>query len=116
MHNAQPWRFRCHLGHGTVDVRVDLERTLPASDPDRRALHVGCGAALCNLRAAAAAGRRTGTELLPDPEDPLLLGVVRLTQAEPDAGPDAALAALEPQIPRRVLQPPAVRGQAGPAR
>ncbi|GAA2110350.1 nitroreductase [Streptomyces synnematoformans] len=110
MHNAQPWRFRCHLGHRTVEVRADPERAMPASDPDRRALHVGCGAALCNLRAAAAAaGWRTGTELLPDPANPLLLAVVRLAEAEPGAGrdegrgegPDAALAALEPQIVRR---------------
>ncbi|WBB60264.1 nitroreductase family protein [Streptomyces sp. WMMC500] len=102
MHNAQPWHFRCHLGHRTVEIRADPERALPASDPDRRALHLGCGAATCNLRAAAAAaGWRTGTVLLPDPDDPLLLAVVRLTEPTPDADPDAALAGLEPQIARR---------------
>lgn len=106
MHNAQPWRFRCHLGHRTVEVRADPERAMPVSDPDRRALHVGCGAALCNLRAAAAAaGWRSETTLLPDPDEPLLLAAVRLTDAGPDEGPDegpdAALAALEPQIVRR---------------
>ncbi|WP_407563964.1 Acg family FMN-binding oxidoreductase [Streptomyces sp. 184] len=98
MHNAQPWLFRCHLGHRTVEVRADPARAMPASDPDRRSLHVGCGAALCNLRtAAAAAGWRTETALFPDPDDALLLAVVRLT----DAAPDAALASLEPQIARR---------------
>ncbi|MFW6689475.1 Acg family FMN-binding oxidoreductase [Streptomyces sp. MAR4 CNX-425] len=110
MHNAQPWRFRCHLGHQTFELRADPERAMPASDPDRRALHVGCGAALCNLRAAAAAaGWRTATTLFPAPEEPLLLAAVRLTDTGPDTGrdtgpdggPDTELAALEPQIGRR---------------
>ena len=114
MHNAQPWRFRCHLARRTVEMRADLDRAMPAADPERRSLHVGCGAALCNLRvAAAAAGWRAATHLLPAPDEPLLLAAVRLAGperdakpdgeagAEPGAEPDAALGRLAPQIPRR---------------
>ncbi|MFD8864620.1 Acg family FMN-binding oxidoreductase [Streptomyces sp. NPDC059590] len=80
MHNAQPWRFRYFRGEGLFLVIADLTRTLPHSDADLRALHLGCGAALMNLRVAAAhAGRHPTTRLLPDPDDPTLLAAVSLT-------------------------------------
>ncbi|MEO3765016.1 nitroreductase family protein [Streptomyces sp. B8F3] len=102
MHNAQPWHFRCHLGHRIVEIRADMERAMPAADPERRSLHVGCGAALCNLRAqAAAAGWRTRTDLLPAAHEPLLLASVRLSGAEPGEETDGELAGLAEQIPRR---------------
>ncbi|WP_240677828.1 Acg family FMN-binding oxidoreductase [Actinacidiphila soli] len=99
MHNAQPWRFRFFRARGTFHVRSDLERTMPHSDPDTRALHLGCGAALFNLRVATArAGWEPVTELLPDPADPQLLATVRLADT---AHPDSALAVLHPAIRRR---------------
>jgi hypothetical protein len=101
MHNAQPWRFRYRADARTLLLRADPGRAMPASDPDDRALHLGCGAALFNLRVAAVhAGLVPETDLLPDPGDPLLLAAVRLD--DPD-GPvaDEALARLHPALRQR---------------
>ncbi|MFJ6836774.1 Acg family FMN-binding oxidoreductase [Streptomyces sp. NPDC091209] len=99
MHNAQPWRFAYFQGSRTVHVRADFDRTMPHVDPDTRGLHIGCGAALLNLRVAAVhGGRFPVTRLLPDPADPGLLAAVQLT----DSGPgESDLAALYPAIHRR---------------
>ncbi|MFE2929848.1 Acg family FMN-binding oxidoreductase [Streptomyces sp. NPDC059278] len=104
MHNAQPWLFRYTRGDRTLALRADFERAMPAADPTTRALHVGCGAALLNLRVSAAHhGLAAATTLLPDPSDPAFLAAVRL-----DDGPDAtrdradeALRALHPAIADR---------------
>ncbi|WP_155056037.1 Acg family FMN-binding oxidoreductase [Streptomyces blattellae] len=99
LHNAQPWRFRWLSADGTFELHPDLSRAMPRTDPDNRALHLGCGAALLNLRVAVAhAGWGTDTALLPDPEDPHVLATVRLTDAE---GPHDELAQLFPAIDRR---------------
>ncbi|POX36361.1 nitroreductase [Streptomyces sp. Ru73] len=88
MHNAQPWRFRCSPGCRTLQVWADPERALPQADPDGRALHIGCGAALFNLRVSAAhAGLPVRTTLLPDPDRPGLLASVELApEGEADGG------------------------------
>ncbi|KUL38500.1 nitroreductase [Streptomyces sp. NRRL F-4489] len=84
MHNAQPWQFAYSRARRTFTLRADPTRAMPLADPTTRALHLGCGAALLNLRAAAAhAGHRTATTLLPDPASPGLLAEVRLDT--PDA-------------------------------
>ncbi|MGP4111140.1 Acg family FMN-binding oxidoreductase [Streptomyces sp. 4N509B] len=114
LHNAQPWRFRFLTDSVTFQVRASLDRALPREDPHGRALHMGCAAALLNLRVAAAhAGWLPLTALLPDPYDPRLLATVRLERPlgglHPEAVPDtepgpedlAALAALHPAIRRR---------------
>ncbi|UED84131.1 Acg family FMN-binding oxidoreductase [Streptomyces profundus] len=107
LHNAQPWRFRYRVDSGTLQLRAAMERVLPHSDPDGRALHMGCGAALLNLRvAAAAAGWRADHRVLPDPYDPRLLATVRLARPPADDDPHgaaelAALAELAAQIDRR---------------
>ncbi|WYB40178.1 nitroreductase family protein [Streptomyces sp. GD-15H] len=99
MHNAQPWRFRYFRGSNTFHVRADLDRLLPHADPDRRALHLGGGAALLNLRVALAhQGWHPATRLLPDSGDPALLATVRPTG--PHNG-ERALAALYPAVHRR---------------
>jgi nitroreductase len=86
MHNTQPWRFT--VSQDAIELRADPERTLPVADPAGRAVHIACGAALLNLRlAAAVAGREPVVQLLPDPDQPLLLATVRL------AGPHRALSA-----------------------
>jgi nitroreductase len=99
MHNTQPWRFRVRRDCQTIELRADPARTLRYGDPSGRAVHVACGAALFNLRiAAAAAGRQPVVTLLPDPGQPLLLATVRL------AGPCRAQEAereLHAAIPRR---------------
>ncbi|MCJ1676208.1 nitroreductase family protein [Streptomyces sp. APSN-46.1] len=99
MHNAQPWRFRFLRDSSTFQVRSDLGRTMPHADPTTRALHLGCGAALFNLRVAAAhAGWEPATRLLPDPGDPQLLATVQLTEP---VSRESDLAQLYPAIHRR---------------
>ena len=99
LYNAQPWRFRYLSGSRTFHLRCDPDRAVPRSDPTGRALHLGCGAALFNLRVSAAhAGWSPLVRLLPDPEDRELLAVVRL--AEP-GHIDRALAGLHSAIHRR---------------
>ncbi|MEV8101996.1 nitroreductase [Streptomyces sp. NPDC088135] len=112
MHNAQPWLFRYGHRSRTLALRADFERRMPEADPTGRALHVGCGAALLNLRVSAAHhGLDAATTLLPDPSDPVLLASVRLDDGPGvrlDDGPDAsggraeeALRALHPAIADR---------------
>jgi nitroreductase len=99
LHNTQPWSFRYLRDAGVLLLYADLRRTLPRTDPDNRGLHIGCGAALLNLRvAAAAAGLAPAVRLLPDPVHPEFLAEVRLCGT---GAPDGALAALRPAIHRR---------------
>ncbi|GAA2473612.1 nitroreductase [Streptomyces longisporus] len=99
LHNAQPWRFRHHTRVGTVELRADFERAMPHTDPNNRGLHIGCGAALFNLRVAAAdSGLHVDVHLLPDPADRELLAVVHLNDSD---RPDRDLATLFPAIARR---------------
>lgn len=99
MHNAQPWRFRYYRGTRTFEVLADFERAMPHSDPDTRGLHLGCGAALLNLRVAVIhEGWHPEARLLPDPTDPTLLASVRLTGS---AGDESDLGALYPAIHQR---------------
>ncbi|MZF87713.1 nitroreductase [Streptomyces sp. SID5643] len=101
MHNAQPWRFRYLSGEQVLHLRADPDRAMPRSDPDNRALHIGCGAALLNLRVAAAhADLAPETTLLPEPDDPLLLASVCLPGAVGGVR-DEELARLHPAIRQR---------------
>ncbi|MEE1803504.1 MULTISPECIES: Acg family FMN-binding oxidoreductase [unclassified Streptomyces] len=96
MHNAQPWRFRYARGSRTFSLFADLTRAMPHADPTTRGLHIGCGAALFNLRVAAAHARlRPVTRLLPDAAAPDLLATVRLDAPE---GPADGLTVLHPAI------------------
>jgi nitroreductase len=81
MHNAQPWRFRYSRGGDSIELRAVPERAVPHADPELRALHLGCGAALFNLRVAAqSAGFRPVVTLLPDPDDWQTLASVSLRE------------------------------------
>ncbi|MEU0056173.1 nitroreductase family protein [Streptomyces sp. NPDC006334] len=101
MHNAQPWRFRYDAGERVLLLRGDPERAMIRSDPGDRALHIGCGAALFNLRVAAADAYLTaGATLLPDPQDPRLLAAVHLADAS-EGTRDEELARLYPAIRER---------------
>lgn len=51
-HNAQPWAFR--VAEGGVEVYADYSRRLPIADPNDRELMISIGAAILNLRVAAA--------------------------------------------------------------
>lgn len=104
LHNAQPWRFRYLSGSGVVQVRAALDHALPHSDPHGRALHMGCGAALLNLRVAAAhADLDADTTLLPDRYDPRLLATVTLRPGDAGGreGDEPGLGELYGEIRRR---------------
>jgi nitroreductase len=82
LHNTQPWRFCVRDADATIELRIDATRLLPAADPHGRAAHIGCGAALLNLRIAAAAlGLQGRARLMPDPAQPLLLARIQLTRS-----------------------------------
>ncbi|MFE0698789.1 Acg family FMN-binding oxidoreductase [Streptomyces sp. NPDC058872] len=99
MHNAQPWRFVHRTSSGTVELHGDPARTMPREDPEHRAVHLGCGAALFCLRVAAAhRGLHPEVRLLPDPYDPWHLADVSLQEAHDRAD---ALAALRPALRER---------------
>ena len=79
MLNTQPWRFRFREADHTFELYADPSRALRYSDPQGRAVHIACGAALFNLRLAiAASGREPVVRLLPPPHKPLLLATVRI--------------------------------------
>jgi len=116
LHNAQPWRFLVRDGGSVIELSVDPARMLPAADPGGRAAHIACGAALFNLRLAAAmVGLRADIALLPDRGQPLLVAEVRLADTGQAAAWERELYAAigrrqsnrEPYSTRRV--PPEVR-------
>jgi nitroreductase len=97
LHNTQPWRFR--VGASTVLVYRDLSRWLTAEDPRQQALHVSLGAAVLNLRVAAAElGRLAHVSLLPACGDEDLVAEVYLGAG---LGVDPELAHLFTYLPRR---------------
>jgi hypothetical protein len=82
IHNTQPWRFTVDRTGRFIEVRVAAERALPRADPARRAQHLSVGAALFNLRVAAAhLGRQATVQVLPDPGAPDLVAVLGLSDA-----------------------------------
>ncbi|WP_229401327.1 Acg family FMN-binding oxidoreductase [Micromonospora okii] len=97
LHNTQPWRLR--LRDGGIEVAVDRERHLPATDPSGWGARIACGAALFNLRLSlAAAGTPATVRLRPYPTEPDI--VARLTPDVPRR-PTPAELALHAAIPRR---------------
>ncbi|MFJ9907638.1 Acg family FMN-binding oxidoreductase [Streptomyces sp. NPDC101152] len=82
IYNTQPWRFRLDPETVVLEVRAVPERGLRHADPVGRALHLSVGAAVFNLRVAAAHfGWAPVVRLLPDPEDPSVLANLRLAGA-----------------------------------
>ncbi|MGH7742135.1 MAG: Acg family FMN-binding oxidoreductase [Candidatus Eiseniibacteriota bacterium] len=64
--NAQPWRFEAEGDE--IRLTADPARALPATDPDRRSMMIGLGAALENLLIAARGwGLQPTVEYFPDP-------------------------------------------------
>jgi hypothetical protein len=77
LHNSQPWRLV--VAGRQVRVYADVSRQLRAVDPAGRQLVISCGAALLNLRLAAAhLGLNTHVRLVPDPADRTLLATVEI--------------------------------------
>src|SRR5215469_8482319 len=80
MHNTQPWRLRLPRAGAAIEMHIDPARMLAVGDPRGRAAYIACGAALFNLRVAAAAyGLRADVRLIPDPDQDLLVAEVDLT-------------------------------------
>lgn len=64
-HNSQPWLFE--IEGDELRIHADAARALPEADPDGRELLMACGAALVNLRLAAAHfGHATTAEVVPE--------------------------------------------------
>lgn len=79
IHDTHAWRFM--VVPGFIEVHADPARFRPLVDPAGRSLRLSCGAALLNLRLAAAQiGREAVVRLLPDPHRPTLLATVRLAR------------------------------------
>lgn len=77
VHNTQPWLFVVRPPY--IELHLDRERVLPVADPDAREAQLSCGAALLNLQIAMqAADYGTTADLLPDPDRPDLLAIVRI--------------------------------------
>ena len=69
LHNSQPWEFG--VSDRYVEIYLVPSRRLPDSDASGRSQLVSCGAALFNLRVAAAhLGMHPRVDLLPDEADP----------------------------------------------
>ena len=65
-HNRQPWMFDL-VGEDRIDVYIDLDKRLPATDPSDRQLTIGFGCMLELLRMAAAEkGYRAALTPFPD--------------------------------------------------
>lgn len=96
-HNTQPWRFRV-LEHA-IELVADRTRALPVNDPDDRELTISCGAALFNLRVAAAhTGLTADVALWPDNDEADCVARVRLL---PAGGAAPAEAVLHPALVNR---------------
>ncbi len=65
-HNRQPWLFEL-VGEDRINVRIDLDKRLPETDPYDRQLTIGFGCML-ELLSMAAAERGYRTEILPFPD------------------------------------------------
>lgn len=77
IHDVHAWRFK--VVPGLIEVHADPVRFRPTHDPLGRSLHLSSGAALVNLRLAAAQlGHEAVVRLLPDGGRPAVLASVRL--------------------------------------
>ncbi|MFD9081228.1 Acg family FMN-binding oxidoreductase [Streptomyces erythrochromogenes] len=103
MHNAQPWKFVFRRADDVIELHGDAERAMTRTDPHHRALHLGCAAALFNLRVSAARqGLGARVHLLPDGSRPWLLATVALGElSDGDEDQDQELAALHTALRRR---------------
>lgn len=68
LHNIQPWHWVA--GNTTVDLYVDPDRAVTATDTSGREAVISCGAALDHFRVAmAAAGWETNVDRFPNPNN-----------------------------------------------
>lgn len=98
--NTQPWKFS--VTENGIDVFADYTRRLPVADPGNRELLMSVGAAIMNLRVAAARFGLTchvHYNYSGDSERPL--AIVGLAQVSRDLPSDQAVESLFPAIERR---------------
>jgi len=85
-HNAQPWVFKATADG--VEVRADYSRRLAVADPEDREMLLGIGAAIANLRIAAAHfGFETTVLYTRKPDSPGMVAFVAFretSQTDPD--------------------------------
>jgi nitroreductase len=97
IHNRQPWSFR--ITADGIEVYADYARRLPVVDPVDRELHMSVGAAIANLRVAAAHfGFETSVLYQPRPEESLPVALISFRET---CAPDERLASLFDSIRRR---------------
>jgi hypothetical protein len=96
-HNTQPWTFKI-IPEG-IEVYADLSKALALIDPGDRELLMSLGAAIMNLRVAAAhCGFETSVRYQPRQESSLPVALVTLSET---SSPDPMLASLFSAIKRR---------------
>ncbi len=96
-HNSQPWSFR--IEPKGVAIFADESRALPVADSDHRELYMSLGAAIANLRVAAAHfGFESSLDFPARPSDGDLSAFVSLTET---CAPDKRLASLFSAIRNR---------------
>ena len=85
LHNTQPWRWA--VRHAGLDLYADRSRMLTVADPDGRALHLSCGAALQHATLALRSeGWESDVVMLPADDDPNFLAAIRVTdQVKPQS-------------------------------
>ncbi|WP_062436700.1 Acg family FMN-binding oxidoreductase [Herbidospora daliensis] len=97
VHNTQPWSFV--IEGEEIRLRADTDRRLGVSDPDGREMFISCGAAVFTLRTALRAlGREAIVHVLPDPDRPVLVAIVK---AGDPIEPDEHTLLLHAEITRR---------------
>ena len=96
-HNTQPWKFK--LSPDGAFIYADYTRRLPVVDPDNRELVISIGAAIMNLRVAAAHfGYACDVQYQPKANTPELLASARLSESSQT---DTELKKLFPAIVQR---------------
>jgi nitroreductase len=74
---TEPWLF--HVADDSIELHADPTRKLPVTDPQGRELLISCGAALLNLRIAAASyNHELNVTMLPDEHQPEILAEATL--------------------------------------
>lgn len=96
-HNTQPWTFR--ITEAGIEVYADYTRRMPVADPNDRELLISIGAAIFNLRVAAAHfGFETSVLYGPADNEQMPVALVTLRET---CDTEQQLRRLFPSIPRR---------------
>lgn len=107
-HNTQPWRFI--IRGNVIELWADRSKALPVVDPDDRELVISCGVALDHLVLTLAyLGTEPQVTLIPDTDQPDLLGTVLVPDPTHPKGAHGDLVRAIPQ--RRTYRRPFEPGE-----